>query len=44
MFASLFTLNPGDAQLDGWSDEQPIALPDVSAADFERLLSLFYPR
>ncbi|EIW64163.1 uncharacterized protein TRAVEDRAFT_158128 [Trametes versicolor FP-101664 SS1] len=40
----MFTLNPGDAPVDGRSDEQPIALHDVSAADFERLLSLFYPR
>lgn len=40
----MFTLSPGDSPVDGRSDEQPIALRDVSAAEFERLLLLFYPR
>ncbi|KAH9897744.1 hypothetical protein C8Q73DRAFT_370134 [Cubamyces lactineus] len=43
IFASMFTLNPGDAPAEGTSDEHPIPLPDVKAVDFARFLSLFYP-
>ncbi|KAI0673785.1 hypothetical protein C8Q78DRAFT_1018944 [Trametes maxima] len=40
----MFTLQPGDKPLEGQSDGLPIPLPDVSAVDFARFLSLFYPR
>ncbi|KAI0652508.1 hypothetical protein C8Q79DRAFT_1005697 [Trametes meyenii] len=44
VFASMFTLRPGDTPLEGQSDDLPILLPDVSAVDFARFLFLFYPR
>ncbi|KAI0354611.1 hypothetical protein OH77DRAFT_1425677 [Trametes cingulata] len=44
IFASMFTLSPGNAPEEGRSDALPIPLPDVSAVDLARFLSLFYPR
>ena len=43
MFATMFSLRPGEGLEEGNSDEHPIVLEDVKAVDFERLLALFYP-
>ena len=48
-FATMFSLPTPEAASegalpDGESDERPIVIPDVRAADFAQLLLLFYPR
>ncbi|RDX51134.1 hypothetical protein OH76DRAFT_1401907 [Lentinus brumalis] len=44
VFATMFTLRPGSGPAEGTSDEHPIVLPEVRAVDFDRFMSLFYPR
>ncbi|GBE77564.1 hypothetical protein SCP_0104420 [Sparassis crispa] len=45
VFAGLFDLPPcPDKPVEGSGDETPIHLQQVASIDFERLLSLFYPR
>ena len=44
VFATMFSLRPGEGLEEGNSDEHPIVLEDVKAVDFERLLALFYPK
>ncbi|KAI0828850.1 hypothetical protein BC628DRAFT_1417249 [Trametes gibbosa] len=41
----MFTLRPGaNVHVEGQTDENPITVPNVKAIDFERFLSMFYPR
>ncbi|OSD00806.1 hypothetical protein PYCCODRAFT_1436867 [Trametes coccinea BRFM310] len=42
-FGAILSLHPGDAPVEGRSDELPVQLPQVEATDFERFLYLFYP-
>ncbi|KAF8490041.1 hypothetical protein JB92DRAFT_2552525, partial [Gautieria morchelliformis] len=42
-FSGLFSLPPGSRQTDGYTDADPIIIPQVKSIDFERLLALLYP-